>query len=392
MGLNGVELGGAVSGAVLVLSCYGVVRAGVAVLQAHDLVRVLQTAVFNIYPLYLLMGVFVGRGLGAAQLQRAFLVLTAVTGILTVIYVVAADRVGQITLPWAPDVPAFPQPGGGSLVILGALVLPYSRLARILMIAVGMLALLATQVRGEWLAVAVMVLIWVTMTGRLTRAMVLAVACAVILGIVHVLDISLATPRGEISVEYLLARAVAPLAPEFARSLVGSEADALAGTVLGWRLPWWDAIWNEVTGSVWAFVFGLGYGFPLADLAWYVPSDVRTPHNAWLFMMAYGGIVLVVIYIWFLIAVTCALIRRGKLAVRFGIPLVWGTVASASFGNTLETPFGAIPLYLLIGILMALRDDRNRGVHGTTARGERPFQNPLARPPLLRSGLAEGGM
>jgi len=164
-------------------------------------------------------------------------------------------------------------------------------------------------------------------------------------------DVNIVGPRGEISFRSLAARAISPIAPELAYEIYGEKALSYAGTFLGWRIPWWKAIWSEVHGSIATALLGFGYGYPLWSLVWFVPADVRTPHNWLLYALGYGGWINVILFITlqsFLLRILWESYRKGGAV--FGILLWVSAIIGALFGNFFETPFGAIPFYILVGL------------------------------------------
>jgi hypothetical protein len=104
--------------------------------------------------------------------------------------------------------------------------------------------------------------------------------------------------------------------------------------------------------------FGHGYGFPLITVA---PKDAqknneedRTPHSVFYYALGYTGWVGVVLYVTLQFAIVGLLWRAYRLG---GTPagLVFWVMAMVrvSFEEGFETPFKAIPFYLLWGMTMA---------------------------------------
>ena len=84
------------------------------------------------------------------------------------------------------------------------------------------------------------------------------------------------------------------------------------------------------------------------------PEDIRTPHSAFYFALGYTGWVGVVLFAALQFAIFRLLWRSHREA---GQPagIVWWVMglAMASFEEGFETPFKAIPFYLLCGMAMA---------------------------------------
>jgi hypothetical protein len=82
--------------------------------------------------------------------------------------------------------------------------------------------------------------------------------------------------------------------------------------------------------------------------------DLRTPHNIFYFALGYSGWVGVCIF--FALQISCFMMlwRLYRLTGQaYGLAAWASTIFAAFFGNVLETPSGAIPFYLIIGLLVA---------------------------------------
>jgi hypothetical protein len=93
----------------------------------------------------------------------------------------------------------------------------------------------------------------------------------------------------------------------------------------------------------------------LRDLVNYLEQsgDVRTPHNIFYFALGYTGWFGVVIF--FALQLTCVsmLWRVYRLTGQaYGLAVWAATLIAAFFGNVMETPFGAIPIYLTMGLII----------------------------------------
>jgi len=99
---------------------------------------------------------------------------------------------------------------------------------------------------------------------------------------------------------------------------------------------------------------GNGYGFPLKDLVPYLKnSDVRTPHNVFFYALGYTGWIGVILFFWLQASVCGLLWRVYKLTGRSYGLAVWACVLiGAFFGNSFETPVGAISYYIIMGLLI----------------------------------------
>jgi hypothetical protein len=112
---------------------------------------------------------------------------------------------------------------------------------------------------------------------------------------------------------------------------------------MSWRTVWWHAIWETIHDDRVRTLIGFGYGFPLGDLVPYMKnSDTRTPHNIFYYTLGYTG--------W--LGVTAFEVYNAT-GQSYGITMWAAGITSATFSNYLETPFQAIPFYLLAGLAAA---------------------------------------
>jgi hypothetical protein len=342
----------------LLFVSYGVFQVFYGLFLGHDTLLVLQNFVFNLYPLYLFLGLFVGRS--HPLLLRAVLAWFAwANAVYGLSYLFFLNRLG-LNLPWAPDVPLFGQPASSALAILGLLALEKPSLRTGLLVLLNLVVLLGIQVRGEWLALGVGLLLWALLLKKVGRLAFAGLVFLFLFSVLYAADVRVPAPQhrgGELSVRGVVARVLAPLNPEAAAALVGEEAYSMAGTITGWRIPWWQRIFEEVHRQETTVLLGLGYGFPLWDLYEVIPEGIRTPHNAFFYALGYGGWVGVGVFFLFLGALGLFLWRNWKATAHPAAALgfiLWASLSSSAlFGNFFESPFGAIPYYLLTGYGLA---------------------------------------
>ena len=80
-------------------------------------------------------------------------------------------------------------------------------------------------------------------------------------------------------------------------------------------------------------------------------DDLRTPHSVFYFALGYTGWIGVVLFFGFQAAIGFTLFRAWRFSGdAFGFSIWVSSIASALFENTYETPFGAIPQYLILGM------------------------------------------
>jgi hypothetical protein len=121
-----------------------------------------------------------------------------------------------------------------------------------------------------------------------------------------------------------------------------------------WRVRWWNRIWEETHHDIESAFLGQGYGYPLAALIGYQERDIRTPHSVFFYALGYGGWIGVAIFFALQLALARTLWHAWQLTGNPFGPVIWLTFLSgAFFGNSFETPFGAVPFYVLAGMSAA---------------------------------------
>jgi O-antigen ligase/polysaccharide polymerase Wzy-like membrane protein len=320
----------------------------------HPPLVALQNLVFNYYPLYFFLGLWFGRQY-LHYLPKMVRLIAWWNGLYGLAYILALSR-----LPWKmpgnPEIPIFGQPGGSAVALLGLLIFEPKLMRVWPLLLLNGLVMLGVQVRAEWLGFIVTFAFWGWLTKRPGRVVLGVITVSLLLSLMYVVDVDLPSPSGRggrISVQEIVGRALAPLNPSIAEQY-SEHAESYAGTV-SWRTEWWRAIWAAVFENPTTALIGLGYGFPLGDLVPYLHGSViRTPHNVFFYALGYGGCLGVVVFFGFQMALAHILLRAYQLTGQpFGLCYWMMTLTGAFFGNYLETPFGAIPFYLILGLAAA---------------------------------------
>jgi hypothetical protein len=382
---------GALGLALLVFVAYGVWQDVRGILAGRDLILTLKYLAFNYYPLYLFMGMWIG--LHSPDFLRRLIRITAwVNGIYGILFLAVLRHV-EGYLP-GTNVPLFSAPTGQTLVIIGLLCFERDLRPVWPVLVINILITLVWQVRAEWAGLAVGVLAWGVLTGRLRRVVAIGLAGVIVLGTVELAGIRLPGRSGdEVSFSENMARIVAPISLDLAKQL-SPNAKYHAGTA-EWREVWWEQIWISVHATPMLAAFGHGYGFDLYGL---MPREfaggpenfgTRTPHNLFYYALAYEGWVGVAIVAALQLAIGSLLWRSYRVTGQAAGLIFWlAAMVRLSFEEGLETPFKAIPYYLLWGMAMApaLRAWRPKARRaGPAAFGQRPDLRP---PP--RAGAAAG--
>ncbi len=247
----------------------------------------------------------------------------------------------ELAMPGSDGVSVFGQAGNGGFIILGLLCLDPRPGRFWLPMAMGAMVFLAAQVRAEWVGMGLALLIW----GLLSRSMT------------FLLDVTLPSPAergGAISSGEIVARGISAVSPDLAKDLTGSENTGFYRGTVTWRERWWRAIWANSQENYSNLLIGPGYGFMLRDLVNYLKDSgaIRTPHSVFFYALGYSGWIGVLLFMGLQAACGALMCRAYRLTRQsFGITVWASALLGAFFGNVLETPPGAIPFYLTLGLV-----------------------------------------
>jgi O-Antigen ligase len=341
----------------LISISYGIFEVIRGVLIGFSPLTAIENLVFNVYPLFLFIGLWVGKR--RPELLLKFIQIFAICFFFYApAYLLFLHKV-QLVMPGSDGVSVFGQAGGGGFIVLSLLCLDPKPARWWPVMIMGAMAFLAAQVRSEWLGMGVATLIWGVLSRKMSRVvMVVALVCGV-LAIGYLLDVNLPSPGergGAISSTEIVARGLAAVDPDMARDVTGSDNVGFYRGTITWRQNWWHAIWANSQENTTNLLIGPGYGFVLKNLvnALREEGEVRTPHNVFYYALGYSGWIGVVIF--FGLQVACGVLQWRAYTVTgqaWGIAVWASGLLSAFFGNVLETPAGAIPLYLGMGLVIA---------------------------------------
>jgi hypothetical protein len=334
-----------------VFMAYGVWQVARGVYSGSDILYTMKFFIFNYYVLYLFLGMWVALH-EPDFLQKLIRILAWVGAIYGLLYILALRHLG---------LPIFVAPGSCPYAVLGLLcfVRDPRKLWVVLALGLNVLVSLVWQVRAEWLGLGLGLLVWGLLTGRLGRVVIVGMMGLAVLGMIDLLGIGLATRTGgSVSFSDTLARVIAPVDLELAKQL-SPVARHHAGTA-EWRELWWQQIWISVHSTPMLEAFGHAYGFDLFGLA---PAevrsgqedwDVRTPHSVFYYALGYTGWVGVALFSFLQFAILRLLWRSYRVTGHPAGVLFWvAGMAMASFEAGFETPYRAIPFYLLVGMSIA---------------------------------------
>ncbi len=348
----------AFSWALILSTMYGVAQAVRGVMLGYDSRTVLEILVYNFCPWFIFLGI--RTGITRPAFLRQYITFLAWFGaILTPLYFIALRHV-HLTIGDEDLI----QPGTGSLVLIGLFCF-YRNLGRFWFpILVCSFQTIATQIRADWLGLALVLLVWGVATKRLRQVLSIAAVMFVLIVVGFIADVRLpGVPGrgGEISARETIGRAISGIDPELAQEY-SSNSQTYAGTIQ-WREKWWRAIREEVSEHTSTLLLGMGYGYPISNLVPYLKGkDIRSPHSIFYFNLAYGGLLGFALFAFlqlsFLSLLWTTYRETGQI---FGFLTLLYLLVGAFFGNFFEAPQSSIPMYLMLGMcvgpLLAKRSD-----------------------------------
>jgi hypothetical protein len=142
-------------------------------------------------------------------------------------------------------------------------------------------------------------------------------------------------------------------------SIVGGTTDATSEDNVVWRLVWWAKI-IDYSFTAPNFFIGKGLGMSLAteDDIITLDDSLRSPHNFHLNIMARFGVLLFIIWTYFLIQILRPLFKKQLTGKRLLIGCVlFAFLLNASFDVFLEGPMGAFPFWTWLGLYLISEDE-----------------------------------
>ena len=341
---------------------YGIIQIAHGIFAGNPPLVAVRDLTFNYYPIYFFLGLSAGlmRQDLFPKLLRGFAWFNGIYGLL---YILVLNNVDWF-VPGVSDeivaVPIFGQPIYSFVALLGLIVYEKELWRSAHLLGLNAFVMLGMQFRTEWFAFAVGIITWFLVTGQGRRLLQASVILLSLFCVMYITNFSVPGPEGrgggDISIRQLTDRAIAPFRADTSNTNVaaGIGADSQESTFV-WRTVWWLLIWNAVHSSINTTVWGFGYGYPLGDLAPYLAGEfIRTPHNEFFYALGYTGWIGVVVFFLFEAEIFRLLWRvNRKTGEPFGVPFWVSMMAYGMFFPLGETPYGAIPFYLVVGWIAA---------------------------------------
>jgi hypothetical protein len=344
--LNGFAL------VLLLFLAYGIWQVARGVLGGSDLVYTLKFFIFNYYALYMFLGMWVGLR-SPDCLRKAIRVLGWVNGVYGIAFLLALRHV-EAVVPGS-DMALFSPPTGQVVVIVGLLTFERDLRSVWFILVINIVVTLAWQVRSEWLGLVFGILTWGLLTRQLGRVVAVGIAGLMVLGAIEFAGIKLPGRTGDsVSLSDNVARIIAPIDLDLAKQL--SPRAVYHADTAEWRELWWKQIWISAHSTPMLEAFGHGYGFDLFSLApWqmreYETMEIRTPHSVFYYALGYTGWAGVLLFAALQLAILRLLWQSYRLGGQPAGVVFWMMgMAMASFQGGFETPYFAIPFYLMVGM------------------------------------------
>ena len=331
----------------LLFTMHGIAGMVYGVVAGHKLVTALEVLAFNFCPWFVLIGVHAGvqRPLSARGYIR-FLVW--IHAILSPLYYLFFRH-----LAIGGSEGEFMAPGSGAMVLIGIFCFEKNLSRYWFPILVCSFDTIASEIRADWVGLAIALVIWAIATKQISRVVYAAGIMIALLAIGFAVDFrlpGLPGRGGEISARDTIGRALSSVAPEMAREY-STNSQAYAGTVQ-WRENWWKAIRGIVFEKPVTAVFGLGYGYPIQELVPYLKGgEIRSPHSVLYFTLAYSGLLGVLVFACLLASLLAVLWKTFKHTGQiFGFACLSFLIVCSLFGNLFESPQRSVPAFLLLGM------------------------------------------
>jgi hypothetical protein len=374
----------------LVFLGYGVFEVFRGIQSGNPPLVALRDLAFNLYPVYFLLGIWAGltRPDLLPRLIRGFAWFNGIYGVLYILFLnrVSWDVVGDSGDTAA--VPIFAQPLYSFVALLGLLAYEKNLSRSWHLYLLNGFVMLGMQIRTEWLAFAVGVVVWCVLTRQGKRVVQAGAVLVSLLAVMYFTNFRLPSPRGraeeDFSARQSVDRALAPFRADVSsmEAAQGSGGTDPQEATFVFRTVWWLAIWDSVHSSLQTTVLGHGYGFPLGDLVPYLEGAfIRTPHNEFFFALGYTGWLGVALFFLFQFGILRLLIEAHRVTAEpFGIVLWVAMMVFGMFFPLCETPYGAIPFYLLTGWLAVPAVFRKESKLARNQGNLAPSQPPRGQP------------
>jgi O-antigen ligase len=344
--------------AMVVFFGYGVIETVRGLFDGGSALTLLKSLQLYYYPILLSFGMWMGVRDPKifSKLVWALAWGNATYGIL---YAIVLNKL-SITVPGNPGAPLFDLGlTNAAMAILGLVV--YHRRSKWLipLILLNVAVLFGHQIRAEWLALIVSLVIYCVLTRQYRRLVAGLGVVLVFATVITIINVKIPGPSdrgGAVRPTDVIGRAVGSVDPELASQFTSAERVQGANGTAQFRQEWWSGIWHSATSDPTFLLFGHGYGFNLQTLAppGNVDTTVRSPHNIVFYSIGYTGFVGVALMALLFYAIARQLWTVYKRTGNpVGLALMALMITASQFEPFLESPFGAAACYLTLGMCLA---------------------------------------
>lgn len=362
--LQGMLHGGRLSAVAWLLSisvAYGLFEAARGVMIGYSTLDAAKNIVFHVYPFFVFPGIWVGLR-HRDELAKLAVPFAWLHGVYGVLFITLFSWLGLTDAAEDADfdyVGVFGQPFGAAAAILALLAFQSPRLGRVWApLAMNLFVLGGMQVRAAWLAFTVAVTLWAALSRQLRLLAAAALWISLLFVAALISDVEIpgpATRGGVISARNFVGRSIAAFDARLASRL--SDHSEQYSANVSWRTEWWNSIVATVHQEPESALFGLAYGYPLWRLHPFDLNDdwaIRTPHNVWVYALGYTGWIGLLLFVALQLAIGAMLWRCYQVTGQaFGVGFWLMCLIWATFDNYFETPYSAIPFYLVVGMALA---------------------------------------
>jgi hypothetical protein len=337
----------------------------------HEVAETLRTFAFDYYPILIIVGIEIGKRITFENFVQFWKAYSFYFVLYSILLMAGADS-WSLALPWKSDVSLFNLPTtGAGFVGVGTLAL-WPHLGkwrwRWIVLALSTAPIFVSPGRGTFIALLLGIAIIGLWAPR--RIVLIAGASGAVVVLMLLLSLVIPAQKGRATtVDPIvnLARLRATFDPKGAYLMMRrdgyieeAENMKVADGTVAWRETiWTNAIRSLNTGTL--IFAGQGHGASVQALT---PDnqELHTPHNFVIYCLYYTGAVGLAVFCLFILALLLASqkIKRTELRAMM-LAQVLMTVMMAAVGNIFETPFAAIPFYLLAGIGLGLDAETPRG-------------------------------
>jgi hypothetical protein len=339
---------------------WGIIEVGRSWCMGRGLLMSVRTAAFNYYPLYALIGIVIGGSLTKPAFIRVLKLVVVVYAVRTLIADIT--KVYPISTPGSPAIVPI------IMIAMWAQLRDWKWKYPLLLICTYQMFFSSHHGRGPLLGlVAGILAIAVSSWSRFVRFCMGTAALMILLMFVGPLIPGPSGGGPPLDPVVQIARIIASDHPDAAirmikwranGKLTGDYADEM-NNLIGARgtAMWRQEIWKNAMHSLntpLLRLMGNGEATSLQDLT---PDgqDIHTPHNISIYAIYYTGWVGLGTFFFLMFALwhESQQLVDPRLRV-LASAVIWSSLLITLTGNFMEAPFGAIPFYLFIGVIIGL--------------------------------------